>query len=233
MPAARPAVPPALPDRVSAVLLDLDGTVSRSGDVIAASMLDTCAALGLPTFDASRTDQFIGPPVRTNLANLAGVPVHLLDEATALYRGIYRTRAHEAPPYPGMVEAVRVLHAAGLPLAVATSKAVDIAHEVVRHLGVEDLFVTIQGSLPEDRWSTPKRDVVALALTGLRAAEVDVTGAVMVGDRHHDVEGAAAHGVPTVFVTWGYGRDEEAAGAAAVARTADELLAALGVGDDA
>ena len=47
MPAARPAVPPALPDRVSAVLLDLDGTVSRSGDVIAASMLDTCAALGV------------------------------------------------------------------------------------------------------------------------------------------------------------------------------------------
>ena len=79
----------------------------------------------------------------------------------------------------------------------------------------------------------PYADDAELALAVLRAAGVDVAGAGRVGDRHHDVEGAAAHGVPTVFVTWGYGRDEEAAGAAAVARTADELLAALGVGDDA
>jgi phosphoglycolate phosphatase len=29
---------------------------------------------------------------------------------------------------------------------------------------------------------------------------------VMVGDRAHDVEGAAAHGIETVVVGWGYGQ---------------------------
>jgi phosphoglycolate phosphatase len=28
---------------------------------------------------------------------------------------------------------------------------------------------------------------------------------LMVGDRSHDVEGAAAHGIDTVVVDWGYG----------------------------
>lgn len=218
-----------LPERVTAVLVDLDGTLSRSGDVIAASMLDTCAALGLPPFDAGRMEQFIGPPVRANLANLARVPEPLLDEATDLYRAIYRTRAHEAPAYPGTVDAVRALHEAGIPLAVATSKASDIGREVVRHLGIEHLFVTIQGSVEADNWSTPKGTVVARALAELAAAGVDLRGAVMVGDRIHDVEGAAAHGLPTVFVTWGYGRDGEAAGAAAAVASAGELLEVLGV----
>jgi phosphoglycolate phosphatase-like HAD superfamily hydrolase len=30
----------------------------------------------------------------------------------------------------------------------------------------------------------------------------------MVGDRRHDVEGAAAHGIDTVVVDWGYGADD-------------------------
>ena len=30
----------------------------------------------------------------------------------------------------------------------------------------------------------------------------------MVGDRSHDVEGAAAHGIDTIVVDWGYGRDD-------------------------
>jgi phosphoglycolate phosphatase len=41
---------------------------------------------------------------------------------------------------------------------------------------------------------------------------------VMVGDRDHDVEGAAANGLDCIGVTWGFGSRDEliAAGAAAV-----------------
>jgi phosphoglycolate phosphatase len=51
----------------------------------------------------------------------------------------------------------------------------------------------------------------------------------MIGDRIHDVEGAAVHGVPTIFVTWGYGAPSEAAGAIAIADDAGELLRELGL----
>jgi phosphoglycolate phosphatase len=46
---------------------------------------------------------------------------------------------------------------------------------------------------------------------------------VLIGDRIHDVEGAAANGIPTIFVTWGYGAPAEQAGAVAVAETPEEL----------
>jgi phosphoglycolate phosphatase len=48
----------------------------------------------------------------------------------------------------------------------------------------------------------------------------------MVGDRKHDVIAAAAHGIPTIGVLWGFGgRDElESAGAAMLIDRAEQLL---------
>lgn len=51
----------------------------------------------------------------------------------------------------------------------------------------------------------------------------------MVGDRHHDAEGAAVFGIPTVGVLWGYGsRDElEQAGAETVVSDMAEMVEVL------
>jgi len=47
----------------------------------------------------------------------------------------------------------------------------------------------------------------------------------MVGDRSHDVVGAAAHGIPTVGVAWGYGApgELEAAGVASIAQLPSQV----------
>ena len=50
-----------------------------------------------------------------------------------------------------------------------------------------------------------------------------------VGARHHDVEGAAEHDVPTILVTWGYGEPAEHVGAVAVASDVREVADLLGV----
>ena len=72
-----------------------------------------------------------------------------------------------------------------------------------------------------------KADVVEEALRRLRARWYDVSRPVLVGDRLHDVEGAAAHGVPTVFAEWGYGSPAEAADTIAQAATPLDLLPIL------
>ncbi len=43
----------------------------------------------------------------------------------------------------------------------------------------------------------------------LRIPEEEKGSVIMVGDRKHDVEGAAAHGIRTIAVTFGYGSVEE------------------------
>ena len=52
----------------------------------------------------------------------------------------------------------------------------------------------------------------------------------MIGDRIHDVAGAAAHGIPTIVAGWGYGAPEEAAGAIGLAATPEELPALVEAG---
>jgi phosphoglycolate phosphatase len=56
---------------------------------------------------------------------------------------------------------------------------------------------------------------------------------LMVGDRSHDVEGAAEHGIDTVVVGWGYGRedfgDPNTVRALAHVDSIDDLREVLGV----
>jgi phosphoglycolate phosphatase len=68
-------------------------------------------------------------------------------------------------------------------------------------------------------------------------AQLDVVPdrVLMVGDRSHDVEGAAAHGIDTVVVGWGYGQQDfdpdgrTAPAALAHVSTVDDLREVLGV----
>jgi phosphoglycolate phosphatase len=55
--------------------------------------------------------------------------------------------------------------------------------------------------------------VIAACLDQLGDTEI----VVMVGDRAHDVSGAAAHGISCIGVGWGYAREGELAEAGAAA----------------
>ena len=70
--------------------------------------------------------------------------------------------------------------------------------------------------------------MVAYALQ--TAGITDRQNAVMVGDREHDVKGAARNGLPCIGVLYGYGNAEElmAAGAVALAPTVEDLRLLLG-----
>ncbi|WP_157011856.1 HAD hydrolase-like protein, partial [Mycobacterium celatum] len=72
-----------------------------------------------------------------------------------------------------------------------------------------------------------KADVLAHALAQLAPLPERV---LMVGDRVHDVDGAAAHGIDAVVVGWGYGQADfpDNADVPRVATVA-ELRRALGV----
>ncbi|MES2171426.1 MAG: HAD hydrolase-like protein, partial [Actinomycetota bacterium] len=85
-----------------------------------------------------------------------------------------------------------------------------------------DSFDFLTGA-SEDEVRSSKADVVAEALRRLRAAGHDISHPVLVGDRHYDVLGAAEHGVPTIFVEWGYGSPAEAVGTVATVKNAAEL----------
>ncbi|MBN9140417.1 MAG: HAD hydrolase-like protein [Micrococcales bacterium] len=213
--------------RFTPVLFDLDGTIVDSAPGILASLAWTYEQLRMPIPAPAELLKWVGPPILDSFRDLAKLDEDESRYALALYREHYaEVGVLDATPYPGVLDVLRDIREAGVPLSLATSKPESLARTILDHIGIADAFTEITGA-SEDEVRSSKPDVVAEALRRLAADGDAAPAPVMVGDRIHDVEGAAEHEVPTIFVTWGYGSPAEAAGAIAVARTSRELLAEL------
>ena len=213
----------------SAVLFDLDGTIVDSAPGITATLAYTFERLGMPVPTPTALLAWVGPPILDSFRDLAGLDLADSRRALDIYREKYLADgAYDATVYPGVGEVLRAIHAAGIPLSLATSKPETPARAVLEHFDLIDPFDHLTGA-SDDEVRSAKKDVVEEALRRLGGSGADLSRPVLVGDRHHDVEGAAAHGVPTIFVTWGYGAPAEAAGAVTVVDTPDQLLGVLGL----
>ena len=211
----------------SCILFDLDGTIADSAPGITASLGLMFQELGRPVPAQGDLMAWIGPPILDSFRDLVGMDAVESAQALAIYRRHYLdTAAKESPIFPGIPGVLRAIHEAGVPLALATSKPEFPASVILDNGNLTQYFRVISGaSIDEIR--SAKKDIVAEALHRFGMIGVDVSRPVMVGDRKHDVEGAAAHGVPTIFVEWGYGPAEEQVGTIAVAKDAAELRALL------
>ncbi|MFP3714181.1 HAD hydrolase-like protein [Puerhibacterium sp. TATVAM-FAB25] len=196
------------------VLLDLDGTLTDSAPGITASVAHAYTSLGLPVPDAATLRSFVGPPITDSFPR-HGVPAERVQEAIAAYRARFaESGMWENSVFDGVPEALRELRAAGCVLAVATSKPEVFARPITERFGLAALVDGVFGA-PLDESST-KADVIAAALATLGRTAGDAP-MVMVGDREHDVHGAAAHGIDCLGVSWGYAGPGELAAAGAVA----------------
>jgi phosphoglycolate phosphatase len=198
------------------VIWDLDGTVWDSEPGIAASLAHALSSLGMVVPPEDELRSFIGPPLRLMLGEL-GVPGHLVDDGVARYRERYLTvGVYEAELYEGAEAALDTLLDDGHRLATATSKGEDPTLVMLEHFGILDRFEVV-GAATMDGTVNTKAEVLARALTAL--GDPDPATCTMVGDRHYDVTGSAAFGIPCIGAAWGYGGADELrlAGAVVVA----------------
>ena len=206
------------------ILFDLDGTLTDSGEGIINCAILALEHFGLPIPSREALRVIVGPPLDQSFIRF-GVPADRTDEAIRVYRSRYTTVGKfENYPYPGIRETLQALKAAGHRLFVATSKPESMSVEILEKFELAQYFELICGATLDGSRSH-KADVIAYLLeqTG------SVTEAVMVGDTAFDVIGAAAHDIPTIGVSWGYGTVESmvSAGAAGIANNMDELLTIL------
>jgi phosphoglycolate phosphatase len=194
------------------VIFDLDGTLTDSAEGIVASFRHALAAVGadVPGDDeAGLARRLVGPPMHVTLRAM-GLGDRA-DDAFAAYRADYTSRGWSMNRvFDGIPELLADLRAAGVRLAVATSKNEVTAVRILEHFGLDHHFEVIAGA-SQDGIRSAKSAVVAHALAQLGPLPEDV---LMIGDRSHDVEGAAEHGIDTVVVEWGYGADDFADSAA-------------------
>jgi phosphoglycolate phosphatase len=109
--------------------------------------------------------------------------------------------------YPGAMEAVAALKAAGYRVAICTNKPEALAELLLTRLGVREAFGAMLGA---DTLAVRKPDPEHLFETARRAGG-DPAQCLLVGDSDTDRKTARAAGVPCVLVTFGPSGDDMAA----------------------
>lgn len=207
------------------LLFDLDGTLVESGPGIFASITHTLAAHELPALSLEAMRSFVGPPLESSFRRELGLDEREALAAAETYRAHYAEHGVLLTTvYPGVEELLRDLRGAGATLTVATTKRTRIARPLLERLGLAELFAAVCGT---DAERTDKRHAVEDALAALADQGVPREQCLMVGDRTHDVEGAAVFGLACVGVGWGYGTPEELSAAWRTVATVEGLRALL------
>ena len=209
------------------ILFDLYGTLTDSGLGITRAVQYALGQMGYEVPPRESLFTFIGPPLHRSFGKYYGMDEALAAEAVRQFRVYYNEMGGilENEVYPGIRELLSDLKKGGKRLMIATSKPQAAAELVMRHFGLDEFVPEIVGGTDDTR--NTKGKVIAYTL---REYGVDPGTAIMVGDREHDIHGAAENGIPAIGITWGYGdrAELEGAGAKAVfdtpAETAEYIL---------
>lgn len=211
------------------VLIDLDGTLVDSAPGIVSSIAFTLKEMGKEVPPMKDLLRWVGPPLPESFRTRGQMADHEAEEAVRVYRARYLdVGVYDAKLFEGVAGLLVGLKNAGAHIAIATSKPTTPATIMLEHFTLSDFFDVI-ACAADDETRGKKEEVVEDALAGLQARGIDTRSAIMIGDRIHDVEGAAVHGLETIMVRWGYGGPAEWAQAHHVVDTPRQLHSALGI----
>lgn len=214
-----------------ACLFDLDGTLAATDE-------DLCAALNImlrrrdkPPVRAADMQIAVSRGGRAMIAQGFSLPPARegesaeMDALFAEFIAVYEENiCVHSRLYPGVQPTLEGLRAAGIPLGVITNKPAATARMLLEKLAVMEYFpLLIGGDSLAERKPHPLPFLHALEALGCEAG-----ASVMVGDNRPDTEGAAAAGLASVAVSFGY-RDValEELGADMIIHAFDDLPRAL------
>ncbi len=190
------------------ILFDLDGTLTDPKEGITKSVQYALRAYGIDEPDLDKLCPFIGPPLSDSFREYYGFSEAQVRGAIDYFHEYFTDKGKfENKVYPGIREMLERLKAAGLTLAVATSKPEVFAVEILEHFDLLSYFTLVGGADMEET-RVRKGDVIAYTLERLQTTPEE-SRILMVGDRKHDIIGAHENKIPCAAVLYGYGSREE------------------------
>ena len=212
-----------MPNRLPALIFDLDGTLTDSKPGILGCLKKVIEARGMG--DQGPLDRFIGPPVEDWVADL--LPNGSKEDHAAMareYRDCYdREGWCDNSVFPGVREMLAELHRQGFPLYVCTSKQQHFAVRILDAFKLSGVFAAIYG----DKAEYSSHSKVDLLANLLREHSLELDSTWMIGDRSFDIDAARANRLRCLAAGWGYGSPEECAQADAVALSPADVAAVV------
>lgn len=216
-----------LPDAVTGVLFDLDGTLLDSAPDLYAALRAQCMEEGTPPPPYAPVRQVVSRGARAVLRCAFGARGEPAVEALLpRYLQLYQQMmAGQTSAFDGVDDLLARLEAGGLRWGIVTNKAAFLTDELIRRVGwAARAGAVVSGDTLPVKKPDPAPVLLACDRAGLAPAHC-----LFVGDDQRDIQAGAAAGLFTVAVTWGYldGGDPHAWGADAVLDHPAELAAML------
>lgn len=206
------------------VLFDLDGTLTDPGEGITNSVAYALNKFGIKVNDKSELYNFIGPPLIDSFMKYYNMNYEDGLKAVEYYREYFGvTGIFENTMFEGIHELLDIIKKSGRTISLATSKPEQYAVRILNHFDLAKYFDFV-GAATMDESRSKKADVITYTLKKLNVT--DKSKVVMVGDRHHDIEGAKQNGLDSIGVLFGYGNREEleTARATYIAETVNDII---------
>lgn len=207
------------------IFFDLDGTLTDPREGITKSVQYALRHMGIEENDLTKLEPFIGPPLLESFLEFYDFTEAEARKAVEYYReyfsekGVFQNKLFE-----GAAELLASLKAHGRVIAIASSKPEVFVRMILTHFEVAHYFDYIcGGSMDESRLK--KEEVIGELLHRMQLSGEEQKKILMVGDRRHDVEGAACFSIPCLGLSMGFAAEGELerAGAIAIVDSMKEL----------
>lgn len=183
------------------LILDFDGTIADTQNVIQATVRDTLAQLNLPAVDEAEIRKVIGLPLGEMFVKAAGITDStMIKRCIDTYRACFMSHCEgNISLYPGVADTLGCLKQAGLTIAIATSRSRDSLIPMLRTLGIHRL-IDMAVAVEDVEHAKPAPDMV---LKILDATGADKARTLVVGDTTFDIGMGLSAGCVTCGVTYG------------------------------
>ena len=172
--------------KYKAVFFDFDGTIADTGDGIFHSVKYAIKESGYPPINDNSMRTFIGPPVFDSFKRELGMNEEQSAFAVMKYREEYsREGIFRFTLYDGIENLLRELKKHGIQTAIASSKPYNFILRIIDYLNFGDLIDFISCPLSDKAHESK----VILVSRCVEHFEIEKNEAIMVGDRHFDING--------------------------------------------
>ena len=191
---------------MDSIFLDLDGTVSESGESCKNGVKYMFDKIGMDKPGEEELNAFVGPTVKVHLVEEHGFSEEEAAHAYTFYREYYDgIGIFESSMYEGIDKAIISMKESGRKVYLATLKPEEQAIQITEHYKIDKLFDGIYGAR-HDLGILHKQQVLQRAVEKIGKHPGE---SVMVGDRKYDIMAAKHMGFYSVGVLYGYGTRQE------------------------
>lgn len=181
---------------ITTLLFDFDGTLLDTNELIIGSFKHVLNSRFPGKYAREDILHFLGPPL---IDTFESIDRENAVEMVAEYREWNHLMHDElAREFDGVSETLKQLKAAGMKMAIVSTKRNDTIVRGLKLLNVEEVFDALVG-LDDVTHAKPHPEPILVALSKLEATKDE---ALMIGDNSHDIDGGKNAGVRTAGVAW-------------------------------